>query len=188
MAKKAVLILSLMTGVLASCGGVAPQTSEEGQLVMPTLAEIEHNKVGDLYLAPTIQVGNKRFDAKSNLPLFNEADEPLSWDYIGIGQTATFYSTAEKINKVVVHGDPKEATFLWYGEAFFDEGAIYFRAKNNRTFLYKDNCEEKNCPSHIAMKVLGRVQIILDVGYQREGSSVFYSPNPSGFIGYEIFA
>lgn len=188
MAKKAVLILSLMTGFLASCGGVAPQTSEEGQLLMPTLAEIEHNKVGDLYLAPTIQVGNKRLDAKSNLPLFNEADEPLSWDYVGIGQTATFYSSAEKINKVVVHGDPDEATFLWYGEAFFDAGAIYFSAKNSRTFLYKENCEEKDCPSHIAMKVLGREQRILDIGYQRQGSSVVFSPNPSGFIGYEVFA
>ena len=188
MTKTTIALFSILTGVLASCGGAAPQTIEEGQLLMPTLAEIEHNKIGDVCLAPTIQVGDKRFDAKSNLPLFNEADEPLSWNYVGIGQTATFYSTAEKINKVVVHGDPKEAIFLWYGEAFFDEGDIYFSVKNNRVFLYKENCEEKNCPSHIAMKVRGREQRILDIGYQRQGSSVFYSPNPSGFIGYEIFA
>ncbi len=86
-----------------------------------------------------------------------------------------------------VHGDPEEAIFLWQGTAFFADGSVYFRLQSGRTFLYQAKGAEESVPGHVAMKVRGKTQVMLDVAMKKEGSDVLFSRNPSGFAGYEVF-
>ena len=166
-----------------------PSPDLEARFSLPTLAELEGNRVGTLYLAPSIEGGEAgRFGARSGISLVSESGAALSWQDVGVGQTATLSRDgAGEIKKAIVHGDPEDAIFLWQGTAFFADGSVYFRLQSGMTFLYRAKGAEGSVPGHVAMKVRGKTQTIDDVAMKKEESEVLFSPNPSGFAGYEVF-
>lgn len=194
--KLPILMIPLLFATsLFSCDrpGAAPSGDPlpdlEARFSLPTLAELEGNRVGTLYLAPSIE-GDKagRFGARSGVSLVSESGAALSWQDVGVGQTATLSRDgAGEIKRAIVHGDPEEAIFLWQGTAFFADGSVYFRLQSGTTFLYQDKGTEESVPGHVAMKVRGKTQTIHEVAMRIGESDVWFSPNPSGFAGYEVF-
>ena len=186
--KKEILVLlapALLVGALSSCGNSPLTKTVEAKMVLPTAIEYEGNKLDSLHLVPSFEsVGGARFGFQNDIELVDEHGSPLSWLDVGLGQTATItYGEGGTIKKAVVRDDGNDVFYLWHGKLITDGVSAYF-VTADLTFVYAWNWSGETLPEHVAMKLNTRENVVLDILYQREGSSVYFSPNPSGFAGY----